>query len=121
LATLTVDPIQEYSNALLMTWQHHINKDDVAPAFEKIVDFLEASPEPVYVVVDLLENPKFPLVETMRRALKAYDHPRLKAWLVVGSNPLAKQIESFLSMITGRKNVFWFDTMEQAHTYIQKY
>ncbi|MCI0709164.1 MAG: hypothetical protein L0154_03285 [Chloroflexi bacterium] len=121
MPTVTIERIQGHRNALLMTWQHDVDKDDVGPAFQEITDFLNVAPDQVYVVVDLLQNPRFPMVETMRRALAGpYDHPKMQAWLVVGSNRLARQIENFLSTVTGKKNVYWFDTIDEAMTHLQQ-
>jgi hypothetical protein len=121
LATVTVTKIQGQESALLMTWEHDVNKDDVAPAFEQITEFLNVAPDTCYVIVDLLENPRFPIVETMRRALSGpYNHPKMGAWLVVGSNQLARQIENFLSTVTGKEKVNWFDTIEDAMTHLNE-
>lgn len=121
MSTVNVTKIQGHKNALLMRWEHDVNKEDVSPAFEEITAFLNISPEKCYVVVDLLQNPRFPMVETMRRALSGpYDHPKMEAWLVVGSNQLARQIENFLSTVTGKKNVYWFDTIEDAMTHLKQ-
>lgn len=121
MPTVTITKIQGHKNALLMSWEHDVNKEDVAPAFDEITEFLNINPDPCYVVVDLLQNPRFPMVETMRRALAGpYDHPKMQAWLVVGSNRLARQIENFLSTVTGKKNVYWFDTVDEAMAHLHE-
>lgn len=92
-----------------MTWSHEVNGHDVKPAFEAITQYLDAANQPIYILVDILSDPIFPLRETISSALwTAYKHPMLAEWLIVGANPLAHAIERTLSKVTGRHNVVWF-------------
>jgi len=116
-ATVAVQPVDGYQNTLLMTWQQNVHPPDVRTAFEAICRSLHADNGPVYVVVDLLCDPKFPLSETMMSAVNCYANPLLGAWLIVGGNRGAKAIESFLARVTRRQNVFWFDSMDEALAY----
>lgn len=115
--TVVVQPIDGYHNTLVMTWQQIIHPPDVRTAFEAICGALRSGDGPVYVVVDLLSDPKFPLSETMMSAVNCYANPQLGAWLIVGGNRGARAIESFLARVTRRQNVFWFDTMDEALAY----
>jgi len=116
-ATVAVQPLDGYQNTLLMTWQKIIHPPDVRTAFEAICGKLKSGSGPVYVVVDLLCDPKFPLSETMMSAVNCYANPLLGAWLIVGGNRSARAIESFLARVTRRQNVFWFETLEEALSY----
>jgi hypothetical protein len=115
--TVSVEPIEGYP-ALKMIWQHDVIEADVAPAFAKISAALDATNRPLYVVVDLLSSPRFPIMTTVQEALAPYRDPMLKEWLVVGSNWMAKAIESTLARITRHKNVRWFKTEAEALAYL---
>jgi hypothetical protein len=105
--------------AILMTWQHDVNKGDVVAAFQKLQTLLDGADQPIYIVVDIQSNPIFPLRETIQGALWGpYRHPRVEEWLVAGSNTLAHTIERTLSNITRRKNVRWFETEAAALGYL---
>jgi len=115
--TVTIEPIAGYP-ALKMTWQHVVRESDVARAFQQITKVLDTSHRPIYVVVDLLSNPRFPITLTVQEALGPYRDPMLKEWLVVGSNWMAKAIESTLARITRHKNVRWFHSEADALAYL---
>jgi hypothetical protein len=117
IATVSVEPIENYP-ALKMTWQHTVLDADVVTAFQKIMTALDATNRPLYVVVDLLSNPRFPMMVTVQEALPCYRDPMLKEWLVVGSNWMAKAIEGTLARITRHKNVRWFTTEADAIAYL---
>ena len=117
--TVTVEPIEGH-NALRMTWQHQVDEHDVKTAFQQITQALESADAPLYIVVDLLNDPRFPLRATVGEAVKAYRHPSLAAWLIVGSNRLAKTVEATLAALTRRKNVYWFDTEPEALAYMSQ-
>ena len=113
VTTVSVEAIEGYP-ALKMMWQHDVVEADVAPAFAKISAALDATKRPLYVVVDLRSNPRFPILTTVQEALTPYRDPMLKEWLIVGSNWMAKAIESTLADITRHKNVRWFKTESEA-------
>ena len=117
IATVRVEPIESYP-ALKMVWEHIILEADVAPAFQKIMTALDATNRPLYVIVDLLSNPRFPMMVTVQEALPCYRDPMLKEWLIVGSNWMAKAIEGTLARITRHKNVRWFSTEADAIAYL---
>ena len=117
IATVRVEPIENYP-ALKMIWEHTVLEADVAPAFQKIMSALDATKRPIYVVVDLLSNPRFPMMVTVQEALPCYRDPMLKEWLIVGSNWMARAIEGTLARITRHKNVRWFSTEAEAMAYL---
>lgn len=110
----------EFPNVIRMTWSHLVNADEVQPAFEMITSYLDNTEKPMYVVVDILADPLFPLRETISSALwTAYKHPMLAKWLVIGTNPLAHAIERTLSRVTGRYNVLWFKSETEVRQYLK--
>lgn len=117
VSTVSVQPI-EGRPALKMTWQHTVLEADVASAFKQIMKTLDATNRPVYVMVDLLSNPRFPMMVTVQEALPCYRDPMLKEWLIIGSNWMAKAIEGTLARITRHKNVRWFNTEAEALAYL---
>ncbi|MBZ0287419.1 MAG: hypothetical protein K8I30_07380 [Anaerolineae bacterium] len=118
ISTVSVEPVENYP-ALKMTWEHTVIEADVAPAFRKIMNALDATNRPIYIIVDLLRNPRFPMMVTVQEALPCYRDPMLKEWLIVGSNWMAKAIEGTLARITRHKNVRWFNTAADAMAYLQ--
>jgi hypothetical protein len=106
-------------NYLKMTWPHHIDDIEVKMAFQKIAEVLEQASEPLYVVVDVRQNPRFPLKATLAEARSVHVHPRLRGWLVIGSNWLARAIDRTLSSLTRRKSVQWFDSEDAVIAYLQ--
>lgn len=117
--TIRVARIDGYP-AIKMVWEQRVIVDDVGPAFMAIVEMLDASDEPLFVLVDITSRPLFPLAETMTQALAGpYRHPGLLEWLVVGGTSQARIIEEFLSRVTGRENVRWFHSEEAALMHIE--
>lgn len=107
-------------DALKMTWQRQVAAEDIAAAFGEVTDRLNSSNKPLYVVLDLQEEPELPLKETILGALSGtYRHPRLAEWLVVGANNPAEVVGRALATMTNRDNVIWFDTEEQAIHYLK--
>jgi len=105
--------------ALLMTWAHRVDSRDVHAAFKEIDRRLNESGAANYVVVDLRENPNFPLGATVQAAaFGPYRNPLLEEWLIIGSNPVARTISRILSATTRRSNVRWFDSEAEVHDYL---
>ena len=116
-STVKIEPVAN-CNALRMTWQHHVAESDVRDAFKAIVEALESADQPMYVIVDLLQDPLFPLRTTIFEGLRAYRHPKLIEWLIVGGNGMAHMVEATFSTITRRKNVYWFASEQNAIAHI---
>lgn len=118
--TVHAEPVEGYP-ALVMLWEHDIRTEDVQPAYDTVTQHLNASEAPMYVLVDLLKDPQFPLLETISGALWGpYRNPMLKEWLMIGSNNLAHVITRMLMNATRRNNVRWFKSYDEAKTYMQK-
>ena len=116
--TISVETIENY-NAIRMVWARHVNGPDVHSAFAQVQAILNASDQQMYVVVDILNQPQFPLGDTLQAAMYGpYRNPNLKEWLIVGTNQFAKMIERVLAATTGRHNVRWFDTEAEALDYL---
>jgi hypothetical protein len=118
--TVSAEPVEGY-HALVMLWEHDIRSEEVQPAFDTITAHLNAANTPMYVLVDLLKDPQFPLLETISGALWGpFRNPMLKEWLVIGSNNLARVIARMLMNATHRNNIRWFKTYDEAKAYMQK-
>ncbi len=118
--TVTIEQLAN-GNAIRMTWQRQVNAQDVERAFTAITDILKEASSPMYVVVDLLSNPNFPIGATLNAALFGpYRNPKLKEWLIIGSNSMAQFIERTLASVTGHRNVRWFKTQEEVSAYLNK-
>lgn len=111
----------EDHRGLLMIWEHTVDKDDVTRAFHDLVDCLDSAIAPMYVIVDVRADPRFPLIETFRGALNGpFRHPNLSEWLVVGANSVARSIGSTLVSVSSRDNIHWFNTFEEALDYLAR-
>ena len=120
ISTVTIKYVVE-KHCICMAWNHQVTPRDVEAAFAKITDILEQSAEPLCVVVDLRDNPNFPLGATLHGALFGpYRNPKLKEWLIISSNSAAKMIERVLSSTTGRHNVRWFEQEEAVYAYLEE-
>jgi hypothetical protein len=113
---VTVTPLDD-NGALLMKWPHIIDKGSITQAFRVIMSVLVSADSPIQVVVDLRDDPRFLMSETITGAYKSFRHPNLGAWLVVGANPRARMIGQALTTMTQRNNIHWFDTMEAMEAY----
>lgn len=112
--------VMEGQNALLMTWQRDVDKDDVRSAYHEMMEHLNMTSKPMYIIVDIQSNPRFPLAETISGAFWGpFRHKMLAEWLVVGSSSLARNIGRTLTGITLRDNIRWFGTMEEAVAYLE--
>lgn len=113
--------IVTYNNnchTISMVWNSKVSPKDVKAAFAEIDSILNASESPLYVLVDISANPNFPIADTIAGVLFGpYRNKNLKGWLIIGKTSMAQMIERVLSSVTGIKNVFWFDTEEEALEY----
>ena len=118
MATVYTAPVDGH-RALLMQWSTAPDKGDVRDAFQQMTDFLDQSPTPLWVIVDVSANPRFPLSETITGAFWGpFRNKKLTEWLVVGANSTAHTIGRTLIGITRRDNIRWFGTMDEALAYL---
>lgn len=111
----------EQENIILMQWEHLIYREDVRAAFETVSQLLDESPVPIYVVVDISSNPQFPLTETVNGAINGpARNPKLKGWLVIGKNNLARIIGRTISSLTGDRNIHWFDSYDAVSGFLRQ-
>lgn len=116
--TVTVEPLSA-ENVLRMTWQKWVTEEDVYAAFKIITTALVESQNDLFVIVDLRNNPNFPLNATVTGALYGpYRNPRLKEWLIIGSNSTARLIARLLNSISRRDNIHWFNSEDEALAYL---
>jgi hypothetical protein len=110
----------EDEHAIYFQWDHLVLREDVRPAFEQIDRLLDASPDPIYVVVDISSNPQFPLTETVNAAIQGpARHPKLKGWLVVGKSNMARIIGRSINAMTGKRNIQWFESYADALIFVR--
>lgn len=118
VTTITVEPVPD-KPAILMSWEHNVTAQDIRNAFQQINILLNTSATPQYVIVDLLNNPRLPIMETVVSALSGpFRNRRLIEWLVIGSNSTGRSIDDMLSRVTGRSNVRWFDSHDEVAVYL---
>jgi hypothetical protein len=118
--TVTIKAINGYP-ALLMTWELKATKEDIKRAYHEIMQALEQSKTPLYVVVDLRRNIQMPLKETVAGAFFGpYNHPKLGAWLVVGGHQMARIVANSLSQMTREHRVEWFDSEIEVYSRLKE-
>lgn len=118
MTTITVEPVPD-EPAILMSWEHNVTAQDIRNAFQQINILLNTSATPQYVIVDLLNDPRLPIMETVVSALSGpFRNRRLIEWLVIGSNSTGRSIDDMLSRVTGRPNVRWFDSHDEVAVYL---
>ena len=119
MSTVIVE--HQSKNSIKMTWASRVNDNDVKQSFKEIDKILSAAAHPMFVVVDITSNPNFPITATLTGALFGpHRNPKLREWLIIGSNTAAHFIERTLSGATGRIIVRWFETEAQVSAYIQQ-
>jgi hypothetical protein len=93
-----------------MVWTKYPTREDVSLAFKKVNETLNASPLPMFVIVDICCDPKFPVTATLSGALFGpQSNKKLRGWLVIGTSVTARFIDRTLVGATGRSLVDWFD------------
>lgn len=117
--TVTVKHIDHQT--ILMVWADVVTPLDVKEAFKEVDAILNKAEQEMFVVVDISTNPNFPLSATISGALFGpYRNPKLREWLIVGSNAMAHSIERTLANIARRSNVRWFTTQAEAYAYVEQ-
>ena len=112
----TVYVKQVTSNVLVMTWQHDVERDDIATAFSDIRARLQETDQPIQIIVDLTAKPLFPIQTTVGHAMQGvFGHRNLERWLVAGESTSARLIANALDQFRRRKNIFWFRTLNEAY------
>lgn len=105
---------------LKMVWQSHVRTEDVDQTFEEIAQYLDDSPNPICIIVDLTANPHIPMHQTVFRAINVQRHPNLKRWVVLGKNQIARMIGNSLMNITNRNNIEWFTNFDEFYAYLDE-
>ncbi len=119
MSTVRIEPYPNRTDCIRMVWEERVLSADVTTAFRHIQQHMDAHDHPLTVVVILHPKTNFPLSITVAHALPVYRDERLRAWLVVGKSTFAKIIERVLSYQSQRRTVYWFDTEDEALTYLQ--
>lgn len=105
---------------IIMVWDHDVYKPDVQSAFAEITAMLDQTDKPIYVIVDLLSNPMFPVQTTVSAAMAGpFEHPMLAEWLVIGANSTARLIARTLTTLAGIDNIRWFKSVDEALNHVQ--
>ncbi len=117
--SVSVEPLLGYP-ALLMSWQHQVQKAEMEAAFRAVHEALEAADRGLYLVLDLTKNPQLEVLEVVTAALPVFRHTRLARWLMIGQSGLGHVIESKLATLTRRDAMaLWFATADEAYEYLR--
>jgi hypothetical protein len=112
--TVRVD-FTKHPRAISMTWEKRVTEIDVKIAFKQIDQMLNVAPQPMVVIVDIAADPIFPLSATLQGALFGpHRNPNMLGWIVVGTNSVARVIESTLSRVSNSVAIQWVDSCEEA-------
>jgi hypothetical protein len=107
--------------AVRVTLEREVASHDVSNAFKLLSTWVAEYPDGLYVVVDLRENPNFPLAANINGTLFGpHRTPNLREWLVIGSHQTARLTERALAAVTGFSNVRWFKNDVEAIAYLNQ-
>lgn len=120
ISSVIVLPVEE-RNILKMVWNRQVTSDDVSTAFHEITALLDKSSQQIDIIVDIRQNPNFPLQTTISETLRGpFNHPKMGKWLVIGSSLMAKVIANVLINMGQRDNILWFDDEDALNTFLEK-
>ncbi len=102
-----------------MIWTKYPAREEVMLAFKQVNEILNASVLPMFVIVDIRSDPKFPVTATLSGALFGpQSNKKLRGWLVIGTSVTARFIDRTLVGATGRSLVDWFDDDAQVDAFL---
>lgn len=120
-ATVRVEPVEGYTNAYWLRWNKQVIEADIAPAFHKLTAALDAANSPVYVIVDLRQDPNMPVAATMQETMAGpFRHENMGHWLVIGQNWRAEMIANVITKVGLRTNITWVKTEDEAFAHLEK-
>lgn len=100
-------------------WSQNINPDDVRNAMRTINALLDKTTLPLHVIIDIRQNPDFPLWATIKETMFGpFRHPNMGYWLVLGSNKTAKFIAYVLTEVSNRASIVWFEDEASLWEYV---
>lgn len=102
-----------------MIWPSSVSMEDVRSAFSEITSILNTNHLPMFIIVDIRANPKFPVSTTLASAYYGpYRAANFREWLIIGTSTTARFIGATLNSITGKNLVCWFDDKDSAEKYL---
>ncbi len=115
----TIESLTDY-RALRVSWQRHLDIEDVRLTLDEIAAMLDAASEPLNLLMDTRSYPNFPLMTMIQGMLNGpLRHPRMKCCLVVGASSQARILAKTLGDMTRRRReVFWFASDQLALAYL---
>ena len=100
-------------------WSQNIDPDDVRDTMCTINTLLDKTSLPLHVIIDIRQNPDFPLWSTIKETMFGpFRHPNMGHWLVIGSNKTAKFIAYILTEVSNRASIVWFDDEASLWQYV---
>ncbi len=117
MAAITVFKVNDF--VISMTWPKYVTPEQVTQAFTEVGQHLSAAQHPMFIVVDIRNNPKFPVPTTLTGALSsAYRSKNLREWLIIGSSTTARFLDRTLATLTGLSLVRWFTDESAVAAYV---
>jgi hypothetical protein len=114
--------ILERERILKMTWAREVDVFDVVIAFQQVTRHLDCAQEPLALMLDLRQDPQFPIQATITEALNGpFAHPMAREWLIVGRNALAEMAVNLLRSIERRGKIHWFDDEASAISWTNQF
>jgi hypothetical protein len=97
-----------------------IGANDLQIALNKLVDFLTNSATPLYVIIDLSNDPTFSTQAVIDAGLDGlYRHSQVREWLIIGPSELARMVVNVLKTATTVDRVRWFNSEADVLQYIR--
>jgi hypothetical protein len=106
--------------AIKLICPDYIGANDLQIALNRLADFLNNSTAPLYVIVDLSNDPTFSTQAVIDAALDSlYRHSQVREWLLIGQSELGRMVVNVVKTATGVDRVRWFDSEADALEYIR--
>ncbi len=113
-----IESLEDY-RALRVSWQRHLDVEDVRLALDSIAAVLDAASEPLSLLMDTRSYPNFPLMTMIQGMLNGpLRHPHLDRCVIVGGSTQARILAKTLGDMMRRRDVHWFANDQLALEYL---
>lgn len=103
-----------------MHWHRMINIGDVQVAFRLVRDMLDRADGVTHVVIDMMDNPRFPLLTTLNCLISGpFHHAQMGEWLILGSSSQARLFAKTLGDMKANATIRYFATEAQVTAHME--
>ncbi len=118
--SVQVERLTDYP-AFVMIWQQQINRDDIDSAKATLMQLLDMSRQPQYVIVDLHLATDFLLSKTIASVLlSVYVHRNVEEMLLCGSDEVTRILKRTLDLRSGLSSSRRFEAWAAVLDYLDE-